>query len=124
MYHLKFKAWNAGNNEWMASKDICIYLDGSIAVFDNKPLPPDIFPKYYPLITICQFTGQYDKNKKDIYEGDLVLNDDYIYEIVYRVGFAKFVAHRNGENISWPLGEGEVVKVIGNRFENHELIGD
>jgi len=122
MKTLKFRAWNAGNNERMNNRDIRIFLDGSIAVYDNTPLSPDYFPKYYPLITICQFIGQYDKNKNDIYEGDLVVNGDYIYEIVYRAGFARFCAHRNGENIFWPLGEGEQIEVIGNVFENHELM--
>ena len=30
--------------------------------------------------TICQFIGISDKNKKDIYEGDLLINDDYPFK--------------------------------------------
>jgi uncharacterized phage protein (TIGR01671 family) len=70
-----------------------------------------------------QFTGLLDKNGKEIYEGDIVkrLNTEYIYEVVYNEeNAAYFLQNKDGEG---PLSYyRKVVEVIGNIFENPELI--
>ena len=81
--------------------------------------------------TICQYTGENDKNVQKIFDGDILEAhlDDYFPEDVTRVRVT-------WENMKWCLvqkgmipdpfetGEGKYWEVIGNIFDNPELIGE
>jgi uncharacterized phage protein (TIGR01671 family) len=141
----RFRAWNAGNNEWMKPEDVRIFIDGSMAFYENSPLPADKIHIYYPLISIMQFTGLYDCEKREIYEGDVVLVSnqmDYIQRAIikgivvnewgsYGVKIIK-VCQWEKYLVSPPEIEAilsflnilntRIIEVIGNVHENHELL--
>lgn len=76
--------------------------------------------------TIDQFTGLFDKNDKEIYEGDIVriYPEGDLREIIYDLERASYVAdeRNSGHDELSPLLWNEKVEVIGNIYENSELL--
>ena len=89
----------------------------------NKPYLVDPY-------TVGEFTGQYDKNDKKIYEGDIVRwdKDQKLYVVEFRSGM--FYAsvepcnpHIYGGFPLWFLCEEEQhCEIVGNRYVNPELL--
>jgi uncharacterized phage protein (TIGR01671 family) len=75
---------------------------------------------------VQQFTGEYDKNKKEIYEGDIIrsyskefINDNYEAEVVFID--AAFHSKINEKEYTG-IWSGDDIEVIGNIFESKELL--
>ena len=71
--------------------------------------------------TLMQYTGLRDKNGKKIFEGDIVIQEDTesVYEIKWHKEEAGF--YMNSTN-DYTTIEAEYLEVIGNIYENEELI--
>ncbi len=78
--------------------------------------------------SIGQFTGLTDKNGKEIYEGDIIQSEsgEFVYQVVFNeTRFASFGLKRERDMFLHYFGEAleaEDCKVIGNEFENKELL--
>ena len=82
--------------------------------------------------TVGQFTGLFDKNGKEIYEGDIIFSqkcnsEAVLHQIEYNVDNAMFVAKLKGWDFDfcrisqdWIDEYGK--EVIGNVFDNPELL--
>jgi hypothetical protein len=91
---------------------------------------PSVELSYYKLM---QFTGLKDKNGKEIYEGDIIKDDDLteIYEVIWQDWYPGF-GLRRPKNITTGLGTAEqelnsetsrgTIEVIGNIYENPEIL--
>lgn len=86
--------------------------------------------------TVCQYTGLTDKNGRKIFEGDIVQEnvedaeetgtDKFIYSVLYSEEHTAFTTSDViGEGYFEPLAEyiNSNAEVIGNIFDNPELIG-
>ena len=76
--------------------------------------------------TVGQFTGLYDKNGKEIYEGDIVKCNEFVYSVMFNdKRFASFGLRRKADVFMHYFGEAmesQQCEVIGNIHDNPELL--
>jgi uncharacterized phage protein (TIGR01671 family) len=116
---LKFRVWDVKNKKFLNPSDIAINGNGNLLItdsgwyenFENQNLSDYV---------VQQFTGEYDKNKKEIYEGDIIrsyskefINDNYEAEVVFMD--AAFHSKINEKEYAG-LWSGDDIEVIGNIF--------
>jgi uncharacterized phage protein (TIGR01671 family) len=82
----------------------------SMKAFDENG---EIIDEYIEQETLSQFTGLYDKNGKEIYEGDILKSNNNTFRKV------KWDYDSYGWNI-W--NDSKHFEVIGNIYENSELL--
>ncbi len=111
MRTLKFRVWDDEQKKFE-------HFELHNITFPNRLLTQDKFP-------VQQFTGEYDKNKKEIYEGDIIrsyseefINENYEGEVVFID--ATFDVKINEKTYAG-LWSGDDIEVIGNTFENGKL---
>ena len=116
------------------------YFDrqGKFFIYSSEFDWPDNFSKLEKFFSMAsrysaggvqQFTGLTDSTGKKIFEGDIVEKESKTFEIKYcRHSFSQVLAYhpisKNNDHINHYYGEWseEEVKVIGNIFENPELL--
>lgn len=142
---IKFRAWDKGKRLFSGVSDgfvhtgrFCVRLDGRI--YDTN-LPDTEWSKEE--IILMQYTGLKDKNGKEIYEGDILLQWDKKYIVRWDEIMAAFQSKNIKDSVdtdffNWgsspSLRTQEIIKtgwsdesnceIIGNIYENPELLHD
>ena len=135
---IKFRIWDIENKEMLKVQELDFeptFYGGRIAI------RPDQYNDYFDTedMILMQYTGLHDKNGQEIYEGDIVLyqdremayegggNDSFINKgiVEYCEDNCCFnVTERQTVDIADVLYKGnEDLEVIGNIYENPELLG-
>lgn len=134
---VKFRGKRAGENTWIYGylrevfgNDKRTFMIAPAKTFEFDRVT-DTEEDYVEADTIGQFTGLYDKNGKEIYEGDILRFYDNNKEYVCVVGWnnevgAWCIRFKEEEYIGIrPLGEWIFeykIEVIGNIYDNKELL--
>jgi uncharacterized phage protein (TIGR01671 family) len=128
MKEIKFRAWDRERKRMLydvvfaihknliavADQNCCgIGQNGYFTVIFQNSLPRD-------QIVLMQYTGLKDKNGKEIYEGDIIVDSFNHYE---KGKVAENTAEFWWEVIEYGLEDAEL-EVIGNIYENPELLKD
>ena len=124
---IKFRAWHPLVKKMFSMFEAMTY----------QPFTPDFFSWHSEnKWALMQFTGRPDKSGKDIYEGDIVEHEERTWleedgmPIQYSYRYSTIVFKDKGfwvqdESFGWEgedLWDWSEIKVIGNIYENPELL--
>jgi len=115
MREIKFRAWDPISKKMIIPKEF-IQLDKLyIGYFDESG-----YPKISEDFILMQYIGVNDKNKKEIYEGDVIVQKHG--EIKGVVRFRDGVFGVDTGKAFYPFAAYKDIEVIGNIYENPELL--
>lgn len=121
----KFRAWDSAKKE-MFTDTFAITESGQVVVVEQEfvtSTPDYIFVEH---LVIMQSTGLFDKNSKEIFEGDILGTKDGLLNgvVEYRADLGMFVnsliRYNNFERL---CNIGSDREIISNIYENPELLG-
>lgn len=83
--------------------------------------------------TVGQFTSLHDKNGKEIYEGDIFDYHGIVNVVIFKDGMFCYDSYRENKNLenivelsnyffNWENNKSKEIEVIGNIYENPELL--
>lgn len=134
-----FRGKSEVTNEWVYGSLVKVGNESHIVGFDEVDLDGHHLsycsdrPIFTKQGTIGQFTGLHDKNGKEIYEGDIVQmhieNGNILLVVTWNLEVGAWLLKLKGCNIEglrtlgeWLRDSSSVIQVVGNIYDNPELL--
>ena len=121
MRTIKFRGKREDDGEWVyggyAKYDELVYITSPKVESDNNV---SWFIEVIPE-TVGQFTGLYDKNGVEIYEGDIVIGENYLFPCYDNRKMTIYWDNRVG-GFDMCIFNKDEIEVIGNVHDNKELL--
>lgn len=106
------------DNEYLT---VQICDNDNTVVFDkDKKINPTLFSKNE--IELMQSTGLVDKNGKEIFEGDII--EFSTFKVVVKWEYCRFKIKSSCCDLAIDIIRAEQCEVLGNIYENKELLGE
>ena len=123
----KFRAWDTIKKE-MFKDTFAITESGQVVIVEQDFVTDTPEYVFVDNLVIMQSTGLFDKTNTEIFEGDILKSNKYITSVFYERG-AYCVKFRRTPNTTVTMNvisfiEKYKTKVIGNIYENPELLED
>ena len=112
MRPIEFRAWEKNREEMIPVNSIN---------FETGIINGDSAWRHETELELMQYTGLRDKNGVKIFEGDIVLNNDYTWQVTWEMGTVS-ILHNDGHSKWWIASEEEHCEVIGNIHQNGDLL--
>jgi uncharacterized phage protein (TIGR01671 family) len=124
MREIKFRVWDRTTNKMVIPARLFTSMDGTIwsADLGNRYTNAVVEPGLTGIL--MQYTGLKDKNGKEIYEGDILEYEKLSFrDDGHERGFVEYNEYAEWSVNNWLLNRiYRRAEVIGNRFENPELL--
>ena len=122
----KFRAWHKELGRMMSISDMWFNVDSLGEIGLNDSVMNDYITVSPDEIELMQSTGLFDKNNKEIFEGDIVRVLDSPYTVFYdnERGSYRLKPHDDRWNVDYMsnFSHGGNFEVVGNIYENKELL--
>ena len=124
--YIKFKAKRIDNGEWIVGSLIrsTAGVKERSYIVDNFSSMSDYSVVGVDPSTVCQFTGLKDKEGMDIFEGDLLYDEDsgIVSAIKWKRNICGYVYEKAGAFATMRVFSNHTcfLKVIGNKFDRNE----
>lgn len=123
MREILFKAKRIDNGEWVEGYVVRYGYVGKEKYCIIPSYASDLYAFKIDLNTLCQYTGLTDKNDNKIWENDVVDLDYDNFIVKWDKDDARFTLENETLIESFFNIDGKWCEVIGNIFDNPELIG-
>jgi len=123
MNETKYRAWDT-INKTMITEGLAITMDGKFSLLTSRQGDGALEHRLIKdgIFIFMQYTGLNDKNKVEIYSGDIIRFEDGVTGEVSMQFYSWVIQVKEGKHTLWDMFFDHVeLEVIGNIYNNPEL---